>query len=151
MTTEAALTKLAYLLALPDSTPESIARDMAISMRGELTSHSQPVFRHPDGALSERTTTLTALGYAIAQGDLEKVKDLLRGANDWVVNDSDYSGNTPVVSLLSLTLAGCNSDTKISSLSTLRRIRHHWRFFAIFCYKGHPSISATAQDVPRCF
>ncbi|EED17732.1 lysophospholipase, putative [Talaromyces stipitatus ATCC 10500] len=96
MTTEAALTKLAYLLALPDSTPESIARDMAIPLRGELTSHSQTVFRHPEGGLSERTTTLTALGYAIAKGDLEKVKDLLRGANNWVVNDSDYSGNTPV-------------------------------------------------------
>lgn len=100
MTTEAALTKLAYLLAMPESTPESIAKDMAISLRGELTSHSQTVFRHPEGGLSERTTTLTALGYAIAQGDLDKVKDLLKGANDWVVNDSDYAGNTPVVRFL---------------------------------------------------
>lgn len=98
MTTEAALTKLAYLLALPDSTPASIARDMAISIRGELTSHSQTAFRHPDGSgLSARTTTLTALGYAIAKGDFEKVQDLMKGENNQILNDSDYSGNTPLV------------------------------------------------------
>ncbi|KAH8701942.1 putative lysophospholipase [Talaromyces proteolyticus] len=96
MTTEAALTKLAYLLALPESTAESVARDMAVSLRGELTNHSQTVFRHPDGGLSERTTTLTALGYAIAQGDLARVQDLVKGENIWILNDADYSGNTPV-------------------------------------------------------
>lgn len=100
MTTEAALTKLSYLLALPGATPESVARDMSVSLRGELTQHSQPMFRHPEGGLPEQAKILTALGYAIAQGDLEKVKDIMKGENSWVLNDTDYSGNTPLVSLL---------------------------------------------------
>ncbi|KAJ5919956.1 hypothetical protein N7454_009791 [Penicillium verhagenii] len=96
MTTEAALTKLAYLLALPDSTPESVAQNMSISLRGELTESSVPVFRHPDGALPERVQTLTVMGYAIAQGDLEKVKTIMRTEQHWLLNDADYSGNTPI-------------------------------------------------------
>ncbi|KAJ5223673.1 hypothetical protein N7468_008215 [Penicillium chermesinum] len=96
MTTEAALTKLAYLLAFPDATPESVAKDMSISLRGELTESSQPVFRHPDGALPERVQTLTAMGYAIAQGDLERVKTILNVERHWLLNDADYSGNTPI-------------------------------------------------------
>ena len=51
MTTEAALTKLSYLLALPNASPQSVARDMSISLRGELTEYSRTVFRHPDDAL----------------------------------------------------------------------------------------------------
>lgn len=99
MTTEAALTKMAYLLAQPESTPDSVAREMAVSHRGELTNHSETMFRHPDGALSERLTALTALGYAIAQGDLDKVQELVKAENKnmWILNDADYSGNTPVV------------------------------------------------------
>lgn len=98
MTTEAALTKLAYLLALPESTPESVAKNMSISLRGELTEFSLPVFRHPDGALPERVQTLTLMGYAIAQGDLERVKTILKTEHHWLLNDADYSGNTPIVS-----------------------------------------------------
>jgi lysophospholipase len=101
MTTEAALTKLAYLLALPDATPESVARDMSISLRGELTAHSQMVFSHPNGALPERVTNLTSLSYAIMQGDFERVMDITRGEKDWLLNDADYSGNTPLVSFIS--------------------------------------------------
>ncbi|GLI75030.1 hypothetical protein PoHVEF18_003280 [Penicillium ochrochloron] len=96
MTTEAALTKLAYLLALPDSTPESVAKNMSVSLRGELTESSLPVFRHPDGALPERVQTLTAMGYAIAQGDLERVQTILKTEHHWLLNDADYSGNTPI-------------------------------------------------------
>ncbi|KAJ5786106.1 uncharacterized protein N7503_011318 [Penicillium pulvis] len=96
MTTEAALTKLAYLLALPDSTPESVAQNMSLSLRGELTESSVPVFRHPDGALPERVQTLTVLGYAIAQGDLDKVMTIMKTEQHWLLNDADYSGNTPI-------------------------------------------------------
>ncbi|KAJ5649649.1 uncharacterized protein N7484_003372 [Penicillium longicatenatum] len=96
MTTEAALTKLAYLLALPDSTPDSVAQNMSLSLRGELTESSVPMFRHPDGALPERVQTLTVLGYAIAQGDLEKVKTIMKTEQHWLLNDADYSGNTPI-------------------------------------------------------
>lgn len=97
MTTEAALTKLSYLLALPDSTPESVAKSMSVSLRGELTESSQPVFRHPDGVLPERVQTLTMLGYAIAHGDFERVQDIIKIEHHWLLNDADYSGNTPIV------------------------------------------------------
>lgn len=98
MTTEAALTKLAYLLAIPGSTPESIARDMAVSLRGELTESSQPVFHHPDGdLLPERVHALTALGYAIAHGDLVRTQEILKSEHGWLLNEADYSGNTPMV------------------------------------------------------
>jgi lysophospholipase len=90
---------MAYLLAQPEATPESVAKEMAVSHRGELTNHSETVFRHPDGALSARLTTLTALGYAIAQGDLDKVQELVKAEDMWILNDADYSGNTPVVCL----------------------------------------------------
>ncbi|KAE8147044.1 asparaginase-domain-containing protein [Aspergillus avenaceus] len=96
LTTEAALTKLAYLLALPNATPESVARDMSRSLRGELTEVSQPVFQHPDGALTERVQALTVLGYAIAQGDLQRVEEILKLEHHYLLNDADYSGNTPV-------------------------------------------------------
>lgn len=97
MTTEAALTKLAYLLALPGATPESVTKNMSISLRGELTESSQPVFRHPDSTLPERVKTLTVLGYAIAQGNLAKVQEIINTELDWIMNDADYSGNTPIV------------------------------------------------------
>jgi lysophospholipase len=104
MTTEAALTKLAYLLALPGADPKLVASKMSVSLRGELTESSQPVFRHPDGALPERVQALTILGYAIAQGDLARVEELLKSEHHWLLNDADYSGNTPVVSFLPLPL-----------------------------------------------
>ncbi|KAJ5442867.1 Asparaginase/glutaminase [Penicillium cf. griseofulvum] len=96
MTTEGALTKLAYLLALPESTPESIAKRMSVSIRGELTESSLPIFRHPDGTLPERIQTLTSMGYAISLGDLEKVQVITRTEHHWLLNDADYSGNTPI-------------------------------------------------------
>lgn len=107
MTTEAALTKLAYLLAHPDATPESVARDMSVSFRGELTESSQPVFRHPDGALSERVQGLANLGYAIAQGDLDRVQAIVKSEYYWLLNDCDYSGNTPIVCLSSVLILSC--------------------------------------------
>ena len=100
MTTEAALTKLAYLLALPNATPESVARDMSVSLRGELTEQSHTIFRHPDGVLPERVKSLAAMGYAISQGNVEKVKDIMRTEREWLLNDADYSGNTPLVTIL---------------------------------------------------
>jgi hypothetical protein len=97
MTSEAALTKLAYLLAVPGSSAESVARDMSVSLRGELTMQSGTAFQHPGGAISSQARILTALGYAIASGDLGKVQQITNGEHEWVLNDADYSGNTPVV------------------------------------------------------
>ena len=96
MTTEAALTKLSYLLALPGASQEIVARDMSLSLRGELTENSRTIFSHPAGSLPSQVTNLTAIGYAIAAGDLKRTKDLMRGEPQWLLNRPDYSGNTPL-------------------------------------------------------
>ena len=104
MTTEAALTKLAYLLALPDATPELVAKRMAVSIRGELTESSRTHFEHPkSGDLTPEVSNLTALGYAIQDGDLDGVREVIRRESRWLLNDADYSGNTPMVSVMKIT------------------------------------------------
>lgn len=121
MTTEAALTKLAYLLALPGATSESVTKNMSISIRGELTESSRPVFRHPDSPLPDRVQTLTILGYAIVQGDLERVKELIKIEHNWLLNDADYSGNTPVVSLFYLSTTSHTNSAAHRRNVTLNR------------------------------
>jgi 60kDa lysophospholipase len=96
MTTEAALTKLSYLLALPDATPERVSREMSISLRGEMTENARTIFSHPTGTLTPQVTNLTAMSYAVTEGDFQKTKDLLRGEPHWLLNKADYSGNTPM-------------------------------------------------------
>lgn len=105
MTTEAALTKLSYLLALPDATPDSVTKDMARSIRGEITENSATVFSHPAGNLSDHLTHLTAIAYAIAEGDLAKTKELI-STDLHLINRQDYLGNTP----LHLAATGPNVD-----------------------------------------
>ncbi|KAF2246181.1 asparaginase-domain-containing protein [Trematosphaeria pertusa] len=98
MTTEAALTKLAYLLALPDATPEEVAKRMSVSVRGELTEATRTHFEHPktSGTLTPELSNLTALGYAIQKGNLQETRDIIRGEPRWLLNDADYNLNTPV-------------------------------------------------------
>lgn len=101
LTSEAALTKLSYLLALPDLSPQEVARQMSVSIRGELTEHVKTSFQHPNGTLSPRVANLAALGYAITRGDIEAVRELMKGEPGVLLNEADYSGNTPLVSQLS--------------------------------------------------
>ncbi|KAI9731911.1 MAG: hypothetical protein M1834_004362 [Cirrosporium novae-zelandiae] len=96
MTTEAALTKLSYLLALPNATSDNVARQMSTSIAGELTETSQVEFSHPSGVLTPRLTKLSVLGYAIAQGDLGGVQEATKHEKFWLLNEPDYSGNTPL-------------------------------------------------------
>ena len=107
MTTEAALTKLAYCLAIPSSTPENVRRYMSISLRGEINEGAKTVFRHPSPTLSSKVTNLTAIHYAITEGNLAKVKDLLKLEPEWLLNKPDYSGNTPLVSRVICLGQGC--------------------------------------------
>lgn len=93
MTSEAALTKLAYLLARPGANSWSVAREMAVSLRGEMTINHATVFAHPDGTLSKYVTHLTEVAYAVAAGHVDKVKDALQ-TDISLLNRSDYSGNT---------------------------------------------------------
>lgn len=101
LTSEAALTKLAYLLALPGATPEGVAKQMSISIRGELTETTRTHFEHPSrgGYLTPELNSLTALGYAVQEGSLQKTRDIIRGERRWLLNDCDYQMNSPVVSL----------------------------------------------------
>ncbi|KAI9830023.1 MAG: hypothetical protein M1819_005853 [Sarea resinae] len=96
MTSEAALTKLSYLLALPDTSAEQVAKLMSMSLRGELDESPLTYFHHPNGTLTPKLTSLTALGYAIAKGDLAEVREIMRAEHSWLLNEADYSGNTPM-------------------------------------------------------
>lgn len=104
MTCECALAKLSYLLSLPDSTPERVRQSFPISLRGEITDGHRTVFRHPSPKLSFKKTNLTAVHYAIADGNIAKVKDILRNENEWLLSQTDYSGNTPLVSNANLSV-----------------------------------------------
>ncbi|KAI4203527.1 MAG: hypothetical protein LQ350_001716 [Teloschistes chrysophthalmus] len=94
MTTEGALAKLSYLLG-QDLPAAEIAHQMSISLRGELTEQTATAFQHPSG-LPTHLADLTALGYAIDRADVAGVSDALRGNLKWLLNESDYSGNTPL-------------------------------------------------------
>jgi len=97
LTSEAALAKLSYLLAVPELRTVEITQQMSQSLRGELTEQTQTAFEHPLGYLSSTITGLTALGYAIARGNVDEVQELLRSQSELMLNEGDYSGNTPLV------------------------------------------------------
>lgn len=105
LTTEAALTKLSYLLALPNLRYEEIAARMSQSLRGEMTELSLPSFSHPGGSVDAAAARLTpaeaafsALGYAIRDGDLAAVREIIEGdeVNHQLLKRTDYAGNTAV-------------------------------------------------------
>ena len=96
LTTEAALTKLSYLLALPDFNYEKICEMMQKSLRGEMTELHSTTFSHPaqPPSISEQQTAFTALGYAISEGDGDAVRQLLDGDELGLLHASDYAGNS---------------------------------------------------------
>ncbi|KAL9614455.1 MAG: hypothetical protein Q9167_001058 [Letrouitia subvulpina] len=96
MTSEAALTKLSYLLGQDRFSSEEVARHMSLSLRGELTEQSAMTFEHPVQQISGRVVDLTAIGYAIARGDINEVRQILEGRLEWSLSEADYSGNTPL-------------------------------------------------------
>lgn len=107
LTSEAALTKLSYLLALPDITTDEVMKQMSISLRGEHTEHTQHVFEHPSSPLPLSLANLSALDYAIANGEMESVQQILMNRSEMLLNAADYSGNTPMVGLPTPTLLLC--------------------------------------------
>lgn len=97
LTTEAALTKLSFLLALPGLSYEDIVKQMSISLRGEMTEIASTQFTHPQSeepVITTAQTAFTALGHAIADGDLKAVKGLLSGDQHRLLAARDYTGNT---------------------------------------------------------
>ena len=122
LTTEAALTKLAYLLALSDATPEKVAQQMTLSLRGELTEPSATSFQHPvDEKLRSHEAVLAAFGYAIASGELSTVKDMLDSSKAWILDKADYMGNTVVH------MAAATADEEILKLLLLHGASVHIR------------------------
>ncbi|KAK5656288.1 hypothetical protein OQA88_4668 [Cercophora sp. LCS_1] len=105
LTTEAALTKLSYLLALPELEYSEVTKRMAHSLRGEMTEMALPSFSHPAGSIDSAVARLTsaesaftALGYAIRNGDVRTVNEILEGDefNHQLLKRGDYAGNTAV-------------------------------------------------------
>ncbi len=101
MTSEAALAKLSYLLAMPGLSPEDIVQKMSVSLRGELTNSSSMVFEHPNVVLPDRLANLASLGHSISKGDILETEKLLnlKGDHGSLLDCHDCSGNTPLVSI----------------------------------------------------
>ncbi|POS85032.1 hypothetical protein EPUL_003867 [Erysiphe pulchra] len=95
LTTEAALTKLSYLLGLPGLTHEDILNKMQKSICGEMSEINLTSFSHPvaDFAQSDQSA-FTSLGYAISEGNIKKVRDLLERDSHFLLQAKDYSNNT---------------------------------------------------------
>lgn len=102
LTAEAALAKLSHLLALPDLTQKDIVAQFSRSLRGEMTEIAHPSFTHPTDPLDclSRLTPLesafAALGYAIQDGELDVVRQLLESGGNQLLKAADYAGNTAV-------------------------------------------------------
>lgn len=94
----AALTKLSCLLANPSLTVDDIRHQMSRSICGELTEQAEIHFSHPNSFLPPKLSSLTALGYAIANGNHEEITAILKETKEFLLNEFDYSGNTPLVS-----------------------------------------------------
>ncbi len=115
MTSEAALTKLAFLLG-QDLPPTEVKRLAAVNLRGELTEPHEDRFTHrdrdlvrilakhigdtqallaqgPPGAL-QGTLVPVLLCSAAAQGEAESIQQLAAAGAD--VNRPDYDGRTPL-------------------------------------------------------
>lgn len=71
---------------------------MSRSIRGELTEQAEIHFSHPNSFLPPKLSSLTALGYAIASGNHEEIVAILKETKEFLLNEFDYSGNTPLVS-----------------------------------------------------
>lgn len=97
LTSEAALAKLSYLLALPELNVEDVTHQMSISLRGELTEHTRMAFEHPNDYLPQHLTDLAAISYAIAKGNVPELQEVVKTGMEWLLNEADYSGNTPLV------------------------------------------------------
>ncbi|RYP66110.1 hypothetical protein DL770_008880 [Monosporascus sp. CRB-9-2] len=123
LTSEAALTKLSYLLAAePPLAQAEVAELMARDLRGEMTERRVPSFTHPaarslsfslgparepglPGAggrgrnpISAADAAFTALGWAIRDADVDAVRDMLEGdeVGYQLLKRADYAGNTAV-------------------------------------------------------
>ncbi len=143
MTTEAALAKLSYLLALPDLTTDDIIRQLSVSLRGEFTEPMNMIFEHPQGILPTQIANLTYLGYAISKGDVTEVHKQLKGNLGWLLNEADYSGNTPLVRRLQYLVR----QFRLTVVSSILRPRDlTWRYY-VSCFPTAPRCTCATKPV----
>lgn len=118
LTTEAALTKLSFLLALPGLSYQDIVSQMQCSLRGEMTESHLTAFAHPASdipTILDAQIAFTALGYAITRGDLPAVRGALDGDVFGLLGAKDYAENT------ALHLAAVAVDKDVGVLRELLR------------------------------
>lgn len=96
MITLAALTKLIWLLG-KNLSHAQICTQMSSSLRGEITEIAQTLFQHP--GLPPKLEALSRLSYAISDNDLPAAERVLSNEKDWLLNEIDYAGGTPLVRL----------------------------------------------------
>lgn len=146
MTSEAALAKLSYLLALPNMTVETINEHMSRSLRGEFTEMNSTAFQHPTYELSRPLSHLTSLSYAISNGNLAEVKELLTGDLGWLLNEADYAGNTPLVSFL---IPFPPHAGKYGGV-IICRLTNAFHLITAYCSCGHRHRRVTHPSHERC-
>ncbi|KAI9898252.1 hypothetical protein N3K66_006612 [Trichothecium roseum] len=147
LTVEAALTKLSYLLARPNLSRSDITDQLSRSIRGEMTEISRPTFSHPSESLDAAASRLTpaesafaALGYAIREGDVRSVCDLVTGQGEQLLKQADYAGNTAVH------LAAASGNTAIMRELLQRGASVHERNMA----NNSPLFLATLNGQTEC-
>jgi lysophospholipase len=130
LTTEAALTKLFFLLARPELGYDEIAAQMGESLRGEMTEAPATMqFAHlpadeEGAALSPAQMAFAELGYTIAMGDVAGVRARLDADRHRLLLESDYAGNT------ALHLAAVGAETEVVRELLVRGASVHVRNFA---------------------
>ncbi|KAK6521264.1 hypothetical protein TWF506_001489 [Arthrobotrys conoides] len=134
LTSEAALTKLIWLLG-KNLTDTQIRFQMSHSLRGELTEQSQTLFEHP--GLTPKMESVSRLGYAIRDGDLDEIERVLVAQEGWLLNEVDYAGRTPLVSDVQFSLESSPCDSTSVSMASSRD-----------CSCDRASVSATCDR--RC-
>ena len=97
---------------------------MTLDLRGEITELASTQFSHPyseEPVITAAQAAFTALGHAIASGDLKSVMGLLAGDQHGLLAARDYAGNT------TLHLAAVGPDSKILTELLLRGASVHVR------------------------
>lgn len=123
LTTEAALTKLFYLIVRDDLSYPQIVDQMSKDLRGEMTELPSSIqFAHAANAeagasLSDKQKAFAELAYAISHDDHELVKTILDSDTtpEGVLFDQDYAGNTP----LHMACLGEDNDAGVKILTEL--------------------------------
>ena len=113
---------------------------MSLSLRGELTEQAATSFSHPNSLLPPKLSRLTALAYAIMKGDQKSISSVLKESNEFLLNEFDYSGNTPLVSTVFFVTPSLSSLPFLSPSPFLMPSPHPM-----------PSLDATHVFSPKCF